>query len=263
MKTLVIFFLSFNLYANETTPYSTAQFLEEINVVIDQVVAPPEEPCIDCKVEDNLISEADPLPTTFRRGSLYFNKMCENFVKEDGSLGVWGDMIVNYIENTEGASDIYLYDEVRGMTASPYTCPNWYNLNNQQRKRFWVWMFASIAQVESSCDPTKVNTGPVPDATDRPTGLFQLNQVKRNRMWRGENCKFETGYTATIKPENQIKCSMDIMMEILKGRRGIYRGSGRIFPTNSYWEKLRPNHSQTGGPIGELVRNYPPCKATP
>ena len=70
-------------------------------------------------------------------------------------------------------------------------------------------------------------------------------------------------FNEATDPKNQINCSMDIMKEILKGRKGMYHGNGRIFPTNSYWEKLRPNHSGNGGPIGNLVRQFPPCKATP
>lgn len=265
MKHLLVTILSistFSISANDSF-INTTDFLKELNSVIEEVTNPPQEPCIDCKVEDNLISQGDPLPTEYKKNALYFSKKCESFIKADGTLGDWGRMIYDYIEETEVQKDMFLYDEIKGMTARPYTCPNWYNLNEEQRKRFWVWMFASIAQVESSCDPVQVNNGIVPDATDRPTGLFQLNQQKSARQWRGPNCKFPSGHTETIKVKNQIRCSMDIMFDILLAKKGIYRANGKIFPTNSYWEKLRGNHSQTGGPIGELVRNYPPCNATP
>ncbi|POB12696.1 hypothetical protein [Halobacteriovorax sp. DA5] len=265
MKSLIlfsIFFLNFNSYSSDLNSSKT-NFLNELNSVINSVTNPPDGGCHNCQVEDNTISQGDPLPTEHRRDGKYFNKDCQMFITEDGKEGVWGQMITEYIENESGAAEMFLYDEIKGMTAAPYTCPNWYNLNNEQRKRFWVWMFASIAQVESSCDPTKVNTGRVPDATDRPTGLFQLNRKKDARYWRGKNCQFASGYETTIEPRNQVRCSMDIMYDILLAKKGIYKANGKIFPTNSYWEKLRPNHSQTGGPIGELARMYPPCNATP
>ncbi len=267
MKSLIclLLLIGFNYTYAQGKEKEIADFMEEVNEMINdiEVKDPVEDPCHECNVEDNYVEINDPLPTTYVTGKKFFNERCEKFITKTGQEGEWGKKITKYIDETPGAKEIYLYDEIVGMTAKPYTCPNWYKLNDDQRKRFWIWMFASIAQVESSCDTDVVNLGPVPDPTDRPTGLFQLNQNYTGRYWRGENCKFNTGYIETIDVDNQINCSMDIMMEVIKGKKGMYKGNGRIFPTNSYWEKLRPGHSSTGGPIGELVRQYPPCNATP
>lgn len=263
MKAMTLLFILISFLCISVQADSTTDFLQEINSVIDDITTPPEEPCHDCAVEENTISNNDPLPTAYKRGEQYFNQACTNFIKDDGSEGPWGKLISDYIEKSEAIKSVFLNDEIKGMTARPYTCPNWYNLNTEQRKRFWLWMFASIAQVESSCDPSKVNTGAVPNPADRPTGLFQLNRDYDNRYWRGSSCRFASGYDETIKITNQVNCSMDIMLEVLKGSDGMYKSNGKIFPAKTYWEKLRPNHSQTGGPIGELVRKYPPCNATP
>jgi hypothetical protein len=233
--------------------------VSKINEIVNKSTNAPDGSCHDCRTSSNNNINI-PLPTKHVRGELYFNNKCTNFIKDNGKLGDWGKMIDDYIEEKGGAKSQFLKDEVQGMTAAPKTCPNWYNLNSEERKRFWVWMFASIAQVESSCDQTQVNNGKVPNPSDRPRGLFQLNTLKKNREWRGSNCKFPSGAAHTTKPKNQIRCSMDIMNEILKGKGGMYKANGKIFPTNSYWEKLRPNHSQSGGPIGELVRKFPLCK---
>ncbi|WP_372653958.1 hypothetical protein [Halobacteriovorax sp.] len=232
--------------------------IERVNKKINNATKAPDGSCHDCRTSEHRSFSS--LPLDHRRDGVYFNEKCTGFIKRNGEEGEWGKIITDYIEEKGGKDSNFLDDEVRGMTAQPRTCPNWYNLNTEERKRFWIWMMASIAQVESSCDKNQVNTGAVPNSSDRPRGLFQLNTLKKNRSWRGENCKFPSGETDTIKPRNQILCSMDIMNELLKGRRGMYKANGRIFPTNSYWEKLRPAHSSTGGPIGELVRKFPLCR---
>ncbi|PIK14199.1 hypothetical protein [Halobacteriovorax sp. JY17] len=228
-----------------------------VNEVVNKSTNAPDGSCHDCRTSSN--NGGHPLPTEHRKDGVYFNEKCTNFIKSDGTEGAWGELVTNYIDEAGGPDSLFLDDEVRGMTAAPGTCPNWYNLNTEQRKRFWVWMMASIAQVESSCDKDKVNTGRVPNGADRPRGLFQLNTLKKNRSWRGGNCKFPSGATHTNQPRNQVRCSMDIMHELLKGKSGEYKSNGKIFPTNSYWEKLRPGHSSTGGPIGKLVRKFPLC----
>lgn len=231
--------------------------IQRINKKINNTTKAPDGSCHDCRTSEH--RNFSSLPLEHRRDGVYFNEKCTGFIKRNGEEGEWGKIITDYIEEKGGKDSNFLDDEVRGMTAQPRTCPNWYNLNTEERKRFWIWMMASIAQVESSCDKNQVNTGAVPNSSDRPRGLFQLNTLKKNRSWRGENCKFPSGSADTIKPRNQILCSMDIMNELLKGRKGMYKASGRIFPTNSYWEKLRPDHSSTGGPIGKLVRKFPLC----
>ncbi|ATH09329.1 hypothetical protein BIY24_15675 [Halobacteriovorax marinus] len=235
-----------------------AQDIVDINSVVKKSTNPPSGDCHDCRTSSN--TGGHPLPTEHRKDGLYFNEKCTNFIKANGESGEWGNLITSYIDEVGGEDSLFLNDELRGMTAQPRTCPNWYNLNTNQRKEFWVWMMASIAHIESSCDKSKVNTGRVPNPSDRPRGLFQLNTLKKNRSWRGSNCKFPSGAEHTNKPVNQIRCSMDIMHELLKGKGGEYKSNGKIFPTNSYWEKLRPSNSKTGGKIGKLVRGYPPCK---
>ena len=219
-------------------------------------------PCADCSMLVEVAgSRSVRLPTSARssRDTAYFNGNCRNFIQDNGTYGPWGNDIVRYLDEVGGANSRFLSDALPGMQSIPRTCPNWGRMNTDERKLFWVWTFASMAQVESSCDPSKVNTGRVPNPNDRPRGLLQLNSLRSERTWRGRNCRFPSNDTT---PVNQIRCGMDIMDELLKGRSGEYRSNGKIFPTNSYWEKFRPNHSQTGGPIGQLIRRFPLCGAS-
>lgn len=213
--------------------------------------------CHNCEKNTPLRPERSKIPI----GKNRFNQKCSSFIDSNGDYGPWGKMIVSYIKSNKNVNNRFLTNALPGMESSPQTCPMWGTLTDTEKEKFWVWTMASIAQVESSCDTNSVNTGSsVPYKNDRPRGLFQLNTLKSKRSWRGPNCKFPTGAVHVYKPENSIACSMDIMDELLKGKKGEYKSNGKIFPTNSYWEKLRSSKTR-GGPIGKLIRLYPPCKA--
>lgn len=241
---------------------STAVYSQDINDLFNQVQEAvsnagnsQEAGCPHCVDGETRLKKL-PLPI----GGRNFNAKCTSFIKSDGTYGEWGKLIVKYLNKTDERKERFFSPALPGMQTVPRSCPNWGNMTNDQKGQFWVWTFASIAQVESSCDKRSVNNGSVPNPSDRPRGLFQLNTLRSARSWRGPNCRFPSGAENVYIAANSIHCSLDIMSEILKGRSGEYRGNGKIFPTNSYWEKLRPNHSSTGGDIGRLVRMFPGCK---
>lgn len=230
-----------------------------LNELVRQVGTPP---CAACEANKGSKSSGRykiPMTPRSKNDATYFNKDCTKFIKEDGTYGVWGEEIETYI-NKKGREDSrFLGDHIPGMSSAPFTCPNWKKLSADDRINFWVWMIASMAMVESTCNVKALNVGSaIPDRTDPPRGLMQLNSLKSGRSWRGPNCKFANNGMGAI---DQIRCSMDIMEQVLKGKTGHYKSNGMIFPTNSYWEKLRPRHSSNGGPIGKLARRFPPCGA--
>ncbi|PIP90443.1 MAG: hypothetical protein COW01_10080 [Bdellovibrionales bacterium CG12_big_fil_rev_8_21_14_0_65_38_15] len=226
----------------------------------------PSGTCHNCTTDNDHEISGLSLPTTRpRRGSRpYFNPACQSFIKADGSYGEWGKYITDYISGNEKRKNDFFSNAILGMESAPKTCPNWGTLSEAAKMKFWVWMMSSIAQVESSCDPRQINLDRnVPDIYNRPVGLFQLNEKNsrtKPRRWRGDNCNFPDGTEATMDPRNNTLCAIGIMYHYVKSPRGQYSSQRKIFPTNSYWEKLR---SGTGGPIGQLIRQYPPCGATP
>ena len=232
-------FFSTNAASQEKESSGMIKMLKEIsngNYAAKKTGTPLKGGCEDCLHGANLPPELSTLPI----GKGRFNKRCQKFINEKGGYGSWGQMIIDYLGKNKETKNRFFSNAILGMESSPRTCPMWGKLNDNQKAKFWVWTMASIAQVESSCDPRSVNNGPtIPDKTDPPRGLFQLNTKKSNRSWRGPNCKFPTGAEHVYDPKNNITCSMDIMSELLKGKSGEYKSNGRIFPTNSYWEKLR------------------------
>ncbi len=250
--------------------------LNQVNRTLQTAGNPPSDVCHSCRVDATPDSLA--LPTTRpRNGSRsYFNTACRGFINNNGTYGAWGQVIRDEIISKGGGDSLFLSDAIPGMESAPHTCPNWGNLTDNQKVKFWVWTFASIAQVESSCNTTVVNlNSDIDDRSDPPRGLYQLNSLRGNRSWRGTGCSFASNSNNAL---DHSKCAVGIMEELLKGQDGEYasrtitlrsgverRTDGRIFPTNSYWQKLRGGGRDggTGGPIGQLMRQYGPCEATP
>lgn len=175
---------------------------------------------------------------------------CASFISESGEYGSWGKVIVEYIRKSPD-KELFIGKDLRGMGPPQEICPNWPNLTVDEREHFWVWTIASIAWKESTCNAKSRNG----NATNGvAVGLLQLDEKPKARSWRGKNCSVKT----VTDPQNNIKCGLDILQEILKADEGDYRSNGLLYgkKNNSYWEQLR---RQNGGKIGELIRTHPLC----
>lgn len=173
---------------------------------------------------------------------------CTNFIRNDGTFGAWGRTVRDYIRSSSGRDRFLSPNHIQEA------CPRWGEMNEEEREHFWVWSIASISWDESRCVSGRRNTR----ATDGvATGLLQLNEDRAGRSWRGPNCKVASVASA----DANLKCGLDILSELLKGRNGVYRGSGALLRTGqrntSYWEKLRRSN---GGTIGTLIRSSPLCQ---
>jgi hypothetical protein len=252
--TVVICFISLDSFAQNFSFDEYLDVLQDGLGLTEEVHEGENCPC----TEDTSLGISSARSQTLPVGDRLFNSRCRNFIRSNGSYGPWGQHIVDYLNDNPRKGNAFFAGGMRGMVTSPGICPNWPNLSAAHKTKFWVWTMASIAHVESSCDQNSVNRGRVPNPSDRPRGLLQLNSLRRERRWRGRNCRFPTNGT---DPEDQLSCGMDIMYELIRIPVGLYGGTSRIYPNNSYWEKLRPSHSRTGGDIGRLMRMYEPCGA--
>lgn len=180
---------------------------------------------------------------------------CRAFVRDDGSLGDYGQIIRNYILSSDEKKAIFLNDNIPEMSHGAEVCPRWTKMSKEERLHFWAWTFAAIAWDETRCVPNRRNV----NATDGVAiGLLQLNEDLQSRRWRGPNCRG----ASVANPSSNLLCGLDIMSELMKGRQGVYRSSGAIFSSqsrqvNSYWEKLR---GPGGGTIGARIIEHPSCR---
>ncbi len=186
------------------------------------------------------------------------NPFCERFLDRHGQYGVYGKVISSALNARykENASTPMLADDVVGMTAKPSVCPNWRNLSINGRIRFWVWAYAAIASVESTCGVNPRTMTGVKSSFGHAIGLIQMNLEYKNRSWRGPNCKAPGKEIA--QPYHNLRCGLDIMQGQLTGEW--IKREVPIYNTyknrDSYWQHL---NMANGGTIGKLMRNFKPC----
>ncbi|GAB4010975.1 MAG: hypothetical protein Fur0010_04590 [Bdellovibrio sp.] len=178
---------------------------------------------------------------------------CTNFISREGTYGPWGRHIIEYL-NALGDNSHMFKNNIPGMVATKKgetaVCPKWNELSLTQRKHFWVWVFASLAWDESTCRANARN----PNATNGvAVGLLQLEEAKSKRSWRGPNCRADSVADA----RTNLRCGLDIMTELMKGKNGEYESNGKLYPTSSYWANFR---SKKGGDAGALIREFSACR---
>lgn len=210
-------------------------------------------PCVALETEKKKV----PFPTLseeFKVSDKVQENLCVNFIKdsgETGEYGPWGETIVKYL-NEQGEDSIFYKNDLAGMSTGVAACPNWKDMTVDEKQHFWVWVMASISKIESTCNPKSRNG----ESTNGVAiGLVQLDERKSQRAWRGENCKTNTVAGST---EN-LRCGLDILAELLKGKEGEYKGNGELWGrrSGSYWQHLR---QKNGGGISDLIQLNPYCK---
>ena len=109
-----------------------------------------------------------------------------------------------------------------------------------------------IANKESSCNPRNRNSKATKGVA---VGLLMLDERLSARTWRGPNCKQKD----ILDIKNNIRCGLDILGELLQGKKGEYKGNGELWgpDSNSYWEELR---KKGGGDIADLIQDHPLCR---
>lgn len=234
---------------NAVSKLDDAKSILKVNNLIESMLngaGSVEAECADC------VNQTPVLPGL--TASFYHqNADCTNFIKSDGSYGPWGKIIERYIlEEDNGA--FLLSDYLEAVKPANGACKNWHNLTEKQRVHFWVWTMASIAWRESTCKPDNHN----PKASDgyMGMGLFQMNELRSSRYWRGKYCNVSN----IVTPQNNIGCSLDIMTELLRGQDGVHKTNGKLYGpgSNSYWEQLKNN--AYGSEIGHRIRQFPLCQ---
>lgn len=175
---------------------------------------------------------------------------CSDFVKADGSLGPLGTTIKDHMHSIDDA--LFFSPDLPG---AKNVCPTWGNLSRAQKEYFWVWLIAAISWKESTCGAATLNTAATHGTA---AGHLQLNKSRKDRAWRGGESGNSCKVADIVPAENNIKCGIEILHELLKGKEGLYEGNGNIFGrgANSYWQDLR---RPDGGKIIELLKEFPPC----
>ena len=122
-------------------------------------------------------------------------------------------------------------------------CPNYQSLSTENKNSFIALVFASIAQVESSCNPSAQNPHGSNDIAD---GLFQLEYSRRQRAEAGRNerwCQTRNSVD-TQSLTFQSQCAVSTIEDT------VCRRDRRLNYRSGYWQKLQGDQR-----ISRLIRN--------
>jgi hypothetical protein len=167
---------------------------------------------------------------------LGINQACVNFIGADGSFGPWGSYLMGRINPKE-------HPQLFSGTQSDLgkVCPNFSRMNEREKKNFWVWVIAAMANYESSCRERIQARG----VNGIAAGLLQMHKGKEHVY----GCRRGID---SLKARDNLECGLTILNNDL-------RRTGMLFPRNrNYWEVLRP-HTRPGQRTLKLVREYRPC----
>ena len=247
---LILILLSFNNYAEEVSGCnlkgvgSFKDCLTEFTKAIKNLGNPVRPNCLPTPNPPKQIYKPALVAEFYENAA-----QCDEFIKKDGSYGEFGKVISEYMKE-EGKDSLFLKADVYGLNEA---CPKWSKLAAEEKAHTIVWVNAAIAKVESTC------MAEGPKGTVNPhgisVGLLHLNEKLSDREWRGPNCKVKN----IREFRNNLRCGMDILKDLLKGKNGLYKGDGKIWgeKANSHWKHLR---KPDGGDIARLISLNPLCK---
>ena len=161
----------------------------------------------------------------------------QKFITKDGKLGQWGLETYGQIK---AHSDSFLTRTPRDM---PQFCPRFNSFSPDAKARFYTYLFMSMAQPESTCNPGAVGKGPNGSAI----GLFQLETPACNRV--GVHGSSQD----LLQPKHNIDCAVALLGSELDKRGSITVGTSRGF-TGTYWATLRSDAVQRAASSNGIIR---------
>lgn len=253
IQAILLLFMSVNSWSSQECGIAKSmdgvkRCIEEFNNTMSDAGKSP-SPCP--------LLESEEKKSTFEALAEEFSEdgaVCTKFITDDGDTagyGPWGEAVVSYIKE-EGTDSIFMSPDLAGMSTGVAACPNWKDMTVEEKEHFWVWVMASISKVESTCNPKARNGS---GSNGVAVGLVQLDERPSQRKWRGENCKLPKVNGAL----DNLRCGLDIIGELLKGKEGEYKSNGELWGrrSSSYWQHLRQSN---GGGISDLIKLNPYCK---
>lgn len=177
---------------------------------------------------------------------------CVKFVDSNGNYGDYGKIIQTALLETPRFRKALLEnDRVANDAQVKLICPNFSNLTEPERVKFYVYTIAAIARDESRC---KLNPDSYDDICPTCVGMMQLPDALSERSFRGPACN-----VSNIRaPVNTLKCSLDILRGQFEELYGKPWGKNPSWLALSYWEKLRT--PGVSGPVKERMKLIPGCK---
>ncbi len=175
-------------------------------------------------------------------------KGCQQFIDKDGRIGPWGrTALAKMKEYPEIFQEHVPMDMTRFCPAFPY-------MNRSERQLFWLWILASMADAESSCNPQA-------QSPYGALGLFQMDPA---------GCQVAGVYVTSrdlLAPHSSIRCAVARLAYEMKNRKTLLARHSRD-KTGTYWAVLRGYSASAVDRSGAmkamaLYSKYSKCRMSP
>jgi hypothetical protein len=197
----------------------------------------------------------------FARDGQHFSSLCSEFIDSEGNYGETGLMMYEAMQQVERTNRGVAADGSLNPGGCSFknnfdfgrACPNYQYMNGMQKDHVWVWLWASIAQAESSCDPAKDAEGIFNEVLGRNNladGLFGLEYSADTRRVAGRDPRF-CPHVAESDSKNlffQSRCAVSIMYDRFC--------NSSVVNADSYWEQLRSSQRE----VTQLMQRHPLCQ---
>ena len=177
-----------------------------------------------------------------------------NFISRDfKKIGPWGK---NFLASAKVV-------EIRNCLSKKIdlskVCPNFKKFRVEKKKKYWIYFFASIAHVESTC---RKKFGLVKGVNGRAVGLLQMENSLKQRKAAGRNPKFcftkispKRNKTVVFSNVFQFRCGLSIFKK-LYCRENSDKTNKTIGETHrGHWLEL----NKENGKIVQLIKKFPGC----
>lgn len=184
---------------------------------------------------------------------LYGQGECYKFVNENGDLGDYGSRVLKALDAVDTSRKCF---HGNGIRFGSQVCQNYPSFTAAQKRRFWVYVFQSMAFKESTCRHWKKGDKGTSD------GLFQMEY---DNGLRGDNnrpapfCKpYESHNTQELK--FQFECTAAILKQINCSEGKGWGPLGQGGKGSVFWTNFRNAPGKVNSGISTLVARYPGCQ---
>ncbi len=223
------------------------------------------EDCPACRTSNNSAADtADEISSTLNRQvyndeaqglqrlTRQFPSACKDFIDSDGSYGPLGQTVLNAMSH----SDAFKSDWAPTKKATQ-ACPNFNSFGPEQRRHFWVYVFAAMEAEESGCNQSAnadsaINDNGVAAGGAQIEERSYLRQM-RDRSYGGHFCAGSNPYNSDLN----IKCSVRTLQDTVENGEGPYSVKQNIY--GPYWSSFKFDKMKAKA----LISQYTACGATP
>lgn len=179
-----------------------------------------------------------PVKAKSATGARGVDAACQKIIQRDGSYGPWGEHIYRTLSPEKQPA---LFQ--KNLSDMPSLCPKFSSMENEEKRKFWVWVFMAMADRESSCRERITARGPNGTAA----GVLQLHLGSEGNYG---GCPAST---RALVATDSFSCAARML-------NGYVRKTGSLFANvgSTYWQVLHKNSD--GARTRDIIRGYGGCR---